>query len=534
MLHSVKQLIAKRRKRIAAAAALLGCSAALCLPGCRIPQLRGADSGQEMPEVFNDKPVESSSAFIGIDEFFQDPILVQLIHTGLAGNQELKILAEEIQIANNEVMARRGRILPFFDLGFGAGLEKNSLFTPRGAVEENLDFRPGQGFPTPLPNFLAAATFTWQVDIWGQLRNARDAATLRYLGTAEGRNYVVTRLIAEIAENYYTLMALNERLANLDQTISLQERSLQIAKASKEGARGTELPVQRFQAEVQKNQSEKLLVQQEMIEVENRINFLVGRFPQPVERLATNFFELNLHPVCLGLPCELLQNRPDIRQAELELSASGLDVKVARAEFYPKLNITGGVGFEGFNPKYLVMSPESLLYNVAGELVTPMINRSAIKAEYASANARQLQAVYRYQQVILTAFTEVVNRVSAVENYTKSIEIKKQQLQSLEMAVDVAGKLFNATRIEYLDVLFSQRDLMEARMDLIEAKRLQLAAVVNTYQALGGGLVQSEYIEAAFTVEEPTLPDVPPSEEPTPADPATPADPILPTVDGQP
>ncbi|HWL06787.1 MAG TPA: efflux transporter outer membrane subunit [Planctomicrobium sp.] len=505
-------LTTRRRTRATATAALLGCSAAFFLPGCRLPQLRGATSGDVMPEVFNEKPVEGNSAYVGIAEFFKDPVLIDLIHEGLVGNQELKILAEEIQIANNEVLARRGMIFPFFDLGGGAGLEKNSLFTPRGAVEENLDFRPGQGFPTPLPNFLVATTFTWQVDIWGQLRNARDAATLRYLGTADGRNYVITRLVAEIAENYYTLMALNERLLNLDQTIALQERSLEIAKASKEGARGTELPVQRFQAEVQKNQSEKLIIQQEIVEVQNRVNFLVGRFPQPVQRMETDFFELNFDPLCLGIPCELLLNRPDIRQAERELAASGLDVKVARAEFYPKLNITGGVGFEGFNPRYMVMSPESLLYNVAGELVAPVINRSAIKAEYSSANARQLQAVYKYQQVILNAYTEVANRISAVENYSKSIEIKKQQLESLKTSVDVAGKLFNATRIEYFDVLFAQRDLMEARMDLIETKRLQLAAVVNTYQALGGGLVESEYVDAAFTVPEESLPPVPTSE----------------------
>ena len=109
---------------------------------------------------------------------------------------------------------------------------------------------------------------------------------LRYFATGEGRNYVVTRLVAEIAENYYELMALDKRLETLDKIIALQEQSLEIAKAKKEAARGTELAVQRFQAEVRKNQSEKLIVKQEIIEVENRINFLLGRFPQPVERMS--------------------------------------------------------------------------------------------------------------------------------------------------------------------------------------------------------------------------------------------------------
>src|SRR5262249_46463557 len=161
---------------------------------------------------------------------------------------------------------------------------------------------------------------------------------------------VVTRLVAEIAENYYHLMALDQRLANLDFTIELQQQSLEIAKAQKEGVRGTELGVQRFTAEVRKNQSQKLIIAQEIIETENRINFLVGRFPQPVTRNSQNFFNLNLHALSLGIPCDLLLNRPDIRQAERELQATGLDVKVARANFYPKLNITAGVGYEAFNP----------------------------------------------------------------------------------------------------------------------------------------------------------------------------------------
>ena len=165
-------------------------------------------------------------------------------------------------------------------------------------------------------------------------------------------------------------------------------------------------------------------------------------------------------------------------------------MKVARANFFPKLIITGGVGYEAFNTKYLFLTPESLIYNVAGDLVAPLINKKAIKADYINANARQLQAVYNYQRVILNAFTEVINRVSKVQNYSKSIEIKKQQLESLEASVDVASNLFQNARVEYMDVLFAQRDLMDARMVLIETKQQQLSAIVNAYQALGGGLMQ--------------------------------------------
>ncbi len=187
------------------------------------------------------------------------------------------------------------------------------------------------------------------------------------------------------------------------------------------------------------------------------------------------------------MPAALLQNRPDIRQAERNLAAAGLDVRVARANFYPKLTITSGVGYEAFNTKYLFFTPESLIYGVAGGLVAPLVNKTAIRAEYLNANAEQLRALYEYQRTTLNAFTEVINRVSKVQNYSQSIEIKKQQLASLEEAVDVADKLFQNARVEYMDVLFAQRDRNDARIVLIDTKREQLSAIVYAYQALGGG-----------------------------------------------
>jgi NodT family efflux transporter outer membrane factor (OMF) lipoprotein len=503
MNSAVKFSNTQHKKHVIARAIL--CSMLLALPACGVPNLRHAEPGPPLPPAFDgatssepDQPAgligvtsSESSSQLGIDEFFNDPTLTGLIDQALAGNRELKVLNEEVQIARNEVLARQGAYLPFVGFRGGAGLDKPSLFTPLGAAEKDLEYLPGKHFPEPLGDFLLRLDIFWQLDIWRELRNARDAAAQRYLAASERRNYFVTRLVAEVAENYYRLMALDQRLATLDKTIELQSKSLELAKAKKEAGRGTELAVQRFQAEVHKNQSEKLIVNQEIVEVENRINFLVNRFPQPVERNSTGLFDLTIDALGVGVPAQLLQNRPDIRQAERELVAAGLDVKVARAHFFPRLDITAGVGYQAFNPKYLFWTPDALIYNVAGDLVAPLINKKAIKAEYMSANARQLQSIYNYQRVILNAFTEVVNRVSAVENYSKSIEIKKQQLASLEASVDTASKLFQNARAEYLEVLLAQREFMDARMVLIETKNEQLSAIVNTYQALGGGDVLS-------------------------------------------
>lgn len=459
----------------------------LALPSCGIPPLRHPEAGPVLPADFNGSTSAENSSQLGIEEFYHDPTLTGLIYEALDGNRELKILDQEVEIASNAVLSRSGTYLPFVNIGLGGSADKPSRFTRAGAVDYQLEIAPGQSFPNPLPNALGVFTLFWNVDIWRQLRNSRDAAALRYVAAVERRNFFVTHLIADIAGNYYSLMALDKRLENLDQIIELQEKSLEFSKARKEAARGTQLAVLRFQAEVQRNRSEKLIVNQSVIETENRINFLLNRYPQTVQRTSAEFYDLNIGTLSVGVPSQLLQNRPDIRQAERELAAAGLDVRIARFNFFPQLVITAGVGYEAFNPKYFFVSPEALVAGVAGGLVTPLINKRAIKAEYLTANARQLQSIYNYQRVILNAFTEVFNRVSMVERYTNSIEIRKQQLKSLEASVDVASNLFQNARTEYIDVLFAQRDLRDARMVLIETKTQQLSAIVNAYQALGGG-----------------------------------------------
>ncbi len=484
----------------------------LVLPSCGIPKLRQAMPGPLLPTNytagFNGPPSLENSAQVPIEDFFTDPKLTSLICQALSGgNLELRILAEDVQIAQNVILGQSGAYLPIVSVGLTAGMERYSRFTPEGAAEDQLEYLPGKHFPGLPGNFIAAFYASWELDIWRRLRNLRDAARLRFLATNEGRNYVITRLVAEIAENYYMLIALDKRIENLDTIIALQEQSLKIAQDFMAAARLTMLPVQRFEAEVRRNQSQRLITQQAIIAVENRINFLVGRYPQPVERNSLSlgdFINLNLHALSLGIPAQLLQYRPDIRQAERELAAAGLDVKSARARFFPQLAIAGPtgpagpyspVGWQAFNPKYLFWTPDALLVSVAGDLITPLINKRALKADFKTANARQLQAVYNYYRVILNAYTEVVTRVNKVRNYSRSIEVKKQQVAALVSAVDFAFSIFQKprfdekARVTYLDLLLVQRDLWEARLELIDTKQEQLSAIVNVYQALGGGLL---------------------------------------------
>jgi NodT family efflux transporter outer membrane factor (OMF) lipoprotein len=490
MKRSMRAVNAKQQKRVLAR--VIACAALMVLPSCQIPKLRVAEPPPGLPPTFNGATSPNNSAQLRVEEFYNDPVLQQLFCQALATNRELKVLEEEVQVARSAILSRRGAFLPVAGFRANAGVDKPSFFTPEGAAERQLLDPFGNHFPDPMGNFLAGFNFFMPLDIWRELRNARDAARQRYFSAIERRNYFVTRMVADIAENYYGLLALDQRLEILDQTIVLQQQSLEIARARFAAGRGNELAVQRFQAEVRKNQSEKQAVRQEIVEAENRINFLAGRFPQHVDRTSAGFLGLNIQALGVGVPAQLLLNRSDIRQAERELEAAGLDVMVARAHFFPRLEITAGIGYQAFNPKYL-FNPDALIANLAGELTAPVLNKAAIQAEYLAANARQLESVYNYQRVVLNAYTEVINRLAAAENYRRSIEVKRQQLQALEASVDIATKLFQNprlgenARVDYMDVLFAQRDLLDARVVLIDTKRRQLAAIVNAYQALGGG-----------------------------------------------
>jgi NodT family efflux transporter outer membrane factor (OMF) lipoprotein len=514
----VRLLNASSVKRLIAQAVACGL---LLLAGCHLPKLALPKCGPALPADYNGKTSPEDSAQLSVEEFFGDPVLTSLIGQALGSNQELSILNQEVRLASYEVLARRGAYLPFASFRADAGIDKHSLYTPEGAAEEQLLTPGGDHFPDPLPNFLVGFDFLWRIDIWRELRNARAAAAQRYYAAIERRNYFVTELVADIAENYYELLALDNRQQVLNRIIGFQQQSLKFAEANMQAGRASALPVQRFLAEVRKNQSELLIVRQEIIEAENRINFLAGRYPQPVELANVDFINLNLPALAVGVPSQLLLYRRDIQQAEREMAAAGLDVQVARARFFPRLDITGTVGWEAFNTRYL-FRPEALVIDVAGGLVAPLINRTAIRADYLSANARQLQAVYNYQRVVLNAFTEVVNSLSRVENYGRSIDFKRGQLASLEGAVVTASGLYQSARAEYVEVLLAQRDLLDARTVLIETKQQQLAAIVSAYQALGGGTWLANSPQNTAGLDNPPPPQPQPEPEPIEAPPPDP------------
>ncbi len=452
--------------------------------GCKLFKEPIRTENKTVPSSYNTSLDTTNTARVIWRNYFTDPNLVALIDTALNNNQELNITRQEIDIARNEVRAKKGEYLPFGGITANGGADRSSKYTWNGQSEEA--WKASGEKPKYIGDFMLGVAFTWELDIWKKLRNGKNAAVARYLASMEGKNFMVTNLISEIANSYYELIALDNQLDIIKRNIEIQESALNIVKQQKDAARVTQLAVNRFAAQLLNTRNLQFEIQQQIVETENKINFLTGRFPKPVVRNDASFGTTVFDSIAAGIPSQLLENRPDIRQAEQELIASKLDIKVAKASFFPSLRISASAGFQAFNPA-VWFNPTSLLYNVFADIMAPLINRNALVANYKSSRSKQIQAVYKYEQTVLKAFTEVQNQLSGIDNYSKSFTTKSGEVDILTQSITISDNLFKSARADYGEVLLTQREALESKMELIEIKKKQLNAEINVYKALGGG-----------------------------------------------
>lgn len=455
------------------AAALLLAFLQACAPRATLkePEVHLPEQYPAHPAAPNDTANAGDVSWHG---FFEDPHLLHLIDEALENNKEINVMMARIQTYKNEIGARKGELLPFVELGQAYEREHTKKYEEGEFVEEFLD------------TYKFGAYASWEVDVWKKLRKATRAAVYEYFASVEGVNFLKTELVAEVAASYFELKALDSQLAILERNIALQEEGLEIVKRLKRFARTNQLAIKRYEGEVAKNKAKIYEVRQQIVEVENRINFLLGRLPQPVERSHEDLLDTHIALVKAGLPIQLLRTRPDIRQAELELKAAKLNVDVARARFYPALELQARRVYAASEPRYL-FTPESLTSTLAGELTAPLLNRSLLLADYKNASARQIQAAYEYEQKVINAFIEVTNELIHLRNLEREFQLKRAQVEALSQSIELSRQLFQSARVEYLEVLLAQREALEAKMELVEIRQQQLEAVVALYRALGGG-----------------------------------------------
>lgn len=440
-----------------------------------------------VPANFQGKADATSLAKIEWRRYFGDPLLLKLIDTAISNNHDLQIALQRIESSRSSVKLANAAMLPQVSLNMGGGVRKFGLYTMDGAGNASTEIRPGQIVPENLPDMYLGLQSSWEIDVWGRLENQRKSAVANYLSSIEGTRFVISNLVADVALYYNELLALDNELEIIRQTLKKQQDALEIIKFQKEVGRANELAVQQFRAQVFDTQVLENQVQQQISVAENQLNFLLGRYPQPIERRQNDFFKASPDVVLSGIPSQLLSNRPDIREAELQVEASKFDLQAAKAAFYPNFNITANLGFQAFNPEFLFTTPASLAYSLAGTLVAPIINLKSLEAAFNTAQANQLAAMYRYQKSILNAYVEVANQLTSIKRLQHINALKQQQSEALKQSVESANELYKANRASYLEVLVAQQSALQAKLELINVTKRQRMATITIYKALGGG-----------------------------------------------
>lgn len=442
---------------------------------------------KDIPSSFNQTTDTSSSSNINWKNYFSDTLLVSYIDTALKNNLDLLATIQQIEIAKANLQYHKGLLYPNVSANVIPSLNRYSEYTSTYAGNKGAEITPAQQVPNPLADYFIGVQSSWEIDVAGKLRNMKQAAVARYLESIEGRNWAITNLVAEVATNYYQLLALYNEEDILIQTISLQQNSLDLIAVEKSAGRANELAVQQAKAQLLNSENLLLETQQQIVETESYFNMLLGRYPQPLIIDKTMLADSLLSQIKAGIPSQQLMNRPDVRQYEYELTASKADVQAARAAFLPSFSITAAAGFESFKPRYLFLTPQSIAFNIIGNLVAPLINFSAIKADFNTANANQLQAFYNYQKSIINGFVEVHNGLSAINNLQQRQALKMAEVEAQNNAVETSIDLFKTGRATYLEVILAQQDALQSKLELTEIKKQQFLSSISLYKSLGGG-----------------------------------------------
>jgi NodT family efflux transporter outer membrane factor (OMF) lipoprotein len=464
--------VTARRLRLAAALAFVASAACAKTNAevAKVPEVK-------LPAAFDGKRGGRTAATMSWKEYFADENLNALVATALESNHDLRVALQRIEIARAGVRQATGALLPKVSVAAGAGASKLGTYTAEGA-----------GNPTThYGDFTLGLESTWEVDVWGKLRAMRDSARAQYLSTIEGTSLVVTSLVSDVAVAYFDLIALDHTAEVLARAEARQTEALEMMRLQKEAGRSNELAVQQFEAQLASTRAMAAAIGRRGRETENQVSLLIGQAPRTIVRSRDLLLREVADVASPGVPSDLLANRPDIREAELQVQASRFDVDAARAAFFPSLTLTAGVGYRAFDPKHLFVTPESLVYSVAGGITAPLLNRSGLEAQHDAAKAAQVQAMYAYQGVILKAFVEVASSLIAVEKASEVVAQKRREKAAMSGTVAAADALFRAGRATYLDVLLAQQKTLDAELELIDALRDRRIAGVRLYRAIGGG-----------------------------------------------
>lgn len=439
------------------------------LGGCHIyrtyerPELSGVDSLYRVPAMTEDT---MSLADFSWKELFTDTVLQQLIEKGIANNTDLNIARLKVREAEALLTSSKLAYLPSVSL------------TPQGtikSIEGN----------SPTKTYNLAASADWELDIFGRLTNAKREAKAVLEQSQAYKQAVQTQLIATIANSYYTLLMLDKQLDISRRTAEIWAENLRVMKALKKAGQTTEMAVAQIEASKLSVDASLLSLEQQITEVENSLSSLLGVVPQRIDR---STLDMQSFPdtLSVGVPLQLLQRRPDVRQSEAALAESFYTTNRAYSAFYPVITLSGSAGWTNAAGA-IISNPGEWLFSAVGSLVQPLFNRGQNIANLKVAKARQEEALLTFRQTLFNAGTEVNDALLQWQVARRRLDLDRQQIISLQSAVRSSELLMRHSSQNYLEVLTARQTLLDAELSAVSDRFEEIQGVINLYHALGGG-----------------------------------------------
>ncbi len=409
-------------------------------------------------------------------EQFRDPVLNDLVRIALQENKDVQIAAARVEEYMGRYGVTRSEQFPQIGADVAGTRTRNS---------ENGAITPGTN---PVSAFQVDLGISFELDLWGKLRSATAAARAQLLATEEAKRTVILILVSQLANSYVQLLDYDKQLAVTRDTLRTRSESVRINGLRFKAGLISELDYQQAVAEYQNAAVQVPLLERQITQQENAISLLLGRNPGKIARGVVSLDQLALPQVPGGLPSDLLERRPDIRQAEQQLIAANAQIGVAKAAFFPSISLTGLFGYASTDLSDLFKGP-SRTWQFAGALVQPIFTGGALTGQLQVAEAVQKQALLNYQQVIQNAFAEVDNSLVAVKKLREQLKDEAAQVNALQRYLDLATLRYQNGYSDYLTVVDAERNLYTAQLQYVQDQGSLFAALVNLYKALGGGWI---------------------------------------------
>lgn len=457
---------------------LLGLVALIGLPSCQVTN-RYKSPEVNTNNLFGEMTLADTTSIADIQwrEYFNDSYLVALIDEGIEKNYDLKIAYTRIQQAEANLSMAKAAYFPDVSL---VGQVDHSRSSNGSNGKDVLGYHS--------TNYSLGVSTNWELDIWGKLNRQSKAKYAQYLSSHAYKNLIQTSLVANIATSYYSLLALDEKLAITEETVKLLAENVETMEALKKAGVQNGAAVEQSKVLLYSTQSSIPDLESQIWQMENSISILLGRKPGGISR-SSIYDQKYPNQLEYGVPTQMLAKRPDVQQAELSFRSAFELTNAAQASFYPTITLsTGSIGYRTTNTLSNFFKPENIFASIIGGLTQPIFAKKQLTGNLKIAKAQQQEALLTFEQTVLQAGQEVTDILLSYEFSLKKNEIRDMQIESCEKSSYFTQELLKAGDANYTEVLTAKQNLLSAQLNQVNDKLEQLQCSVNLYKALGGGI----------------------------------------------